>query len=132
MNPDLQAALACEDVRLEVSGSNTLVGVINAIVAPAFPLRIMKLCVYTRWCSGQGSFVQTTRILAQDDEHEISRTETNFTLHGQDQHATNVAVFGGLEFNSPGDYPIEVLLDNDLILRFNLRAAKIEAPNQLN
>ena len=54
VNPDLQAALACEDVRLEVSGSNTLVGVINAIMAPAFPLRIMKLCVYTRWCSGQG------------------------------------------------------------------------------
>ncbi|MDD5261456.1 MAG: hypothetical protein PHD76_06360 [Methylacidiphilales bacterium] len=130
MTPDLQAALVCEDVRLEVSGSNTLVGVLNAIVAPAYPLRIMKLCVYTRWCSGQGEFLQTTRILAQDDEQELSRTETRFTLRGQDLHATNVAVFGGLEFKEPGDYPIEILLDGDLVLRFNLRAVKMEPPNQ--
>jgi len=126
MTPDLQAALICEDVRLEVSGSNSLVGVLNAILAPSFPLRVIKLCVFTRWCSGQGGFRQTTRILSAEDESELSHTETKFALRDEDIHATNVAVFAGLEFKRPGDYPVEILLDDDLKLRFNLRVLQLE------
>jgi hypothetical protein len=125
MTPDLQAALICEDVRLEASGSHTLVGVINVIAAPAYPLRLIKLCVYTRWTNGQGSFVQGTRIL-NEEEKEIGHTETPFVLRNQDLHATNVAFFGGLEFQQPGDYSVEVLLDADLKQRFTLRAIKVE------
>jgi len=129
MTPDLQAALICEDVRLEASGANTLVGVINVIAAPAYPLRLIKLCVYTRWTNGNGSFIQGTRIL-NEEEKEIGRTETPFALRDQDLHATNVAFFGGLEFQQPGDYSIEILLDNDLKQRFTLRAIKVEQPPQ--
>lgn len=128
MTPDLQAALLCEDVRIEASGSNTLVGVLHAIVTPMLPVRIMKLCVFTRWCSGMGEFTQTTRILSEDESTELGRTETRFKLGNSDNHATNVAVFGGLEFKSSGDYPIEILLDGDLELRFNLRVVQIENP----
>jgi hypothetical protein len=129
MTPDLQAALVCEDVRLEVSGANTLVGVINVIVAPAYPLRVVKFFIYTRWANGQGSFKQTTRIL-NEEETEIGHIETPFVLRDQDLHATNLAMFGGLEFKKPGDYPVEILLDGDLQLRFNLRAIKVDQPQQ--
>jgi hypothetical protein len=126
MTPDLQAALLCEDVRIEASGSNTLVGVLHAIATPMLPVRIMKLCIFTRWCSGIGDFSQTTRILSEDERTELGRTETPFKLKNSDNHATNVAVFGGLEFSTVGDYPIEILLDGDLKLRFNLRVVQIE------
>jgi hypothetical protein len=129
MTPDLQAALICEDVRLEASGANTLVGVINIIAAPSYPLRIIKFFVYTRWASGQGSFKQTTRIL-NEEETEIGRIETPFVLREQNLHTTNLAVFGGLEFKKPGDYPVEILLDGDLQLRFNLRAIKVDPTQQ--
>ena len=127
MTPDLQAALICEDVRIEASGANTLVGVINVIAAPNYPLRVMKLCVYTRWTNGQGSFQQSTRIL-NEDETEIGRVETPFTLRGQDLHATNVAIFGGLEFPTPGDYAAEIYLDGDLQRRFTVRAMQMQQP----
>ncbi len=127
MTPDLQAALVCEDVRIEASGANTLVGVINVIAAPNYPLRVIKLCVYTRWTNGQGSFRQETRIL-NEEEKAIGHTVTPFTLRGQDLHATNVAFFGGLEFQKPGDYPVEILLDGDLELRFTIRAIEVEPP----
>ncbi|MDR2462572.1 MAG: hypothetical protein LBD30_02190 [Verrucomicrobiales bacterium] len=127
MSPDLQSALICEDVRLEASGANTLVGVINVIAAPQYPMRLIKLCVYSRWTNGQGSFKQTTRIL-NDDEREIGRVETPFMLRGQDLHATNVSFFGGLEFQKPGDYPVEILLDDDLELRFTVRAIQVQPP----
>ncbi|NJK93037.1 MAG: hypothetical protein HC904_15185 [Blastochloris sp.] len=128
MTPDLQAALLCEDVRIEASGSNTLVGVLHAIATPVLPVRVMKLCVFTRWCSGQGDFTQSTRILSEDEGSELGHTKTRFKLRDSDNHATNVAVFGGLEFSSEGDYPIEILLDGDLKLRFNLRVVQIQTP----
>ncbi|MDZ4789074.1 MAG: hypothetical protein SH807_09040 [Blastochloris sp.] len=130
MTPDLQAALLCEDVRIEASGSNTLVGVLHAIATPMLPVRVMKLCVFTRWCSGLGDFNQTTRILSEDETTELGRTETPFHLNDTDNHATNVAVFGGLEFNNVGDYPIEILLDGNLHLRFNLRVFLVQQTQQ--
>jgi hypothetical protein len=128
MTPDLQAALLCEDVRIEASGSNTLVGVLHAIATPVLPVRVIKLCVFTRWCYGQGEFTQTTRILSEDESMELGKTQTAFRLSDSDVQATNVAVFGGLEFATPGDYPIEILLNNDLKMRFNLRIVLIKQP----
>ena len=52
MIPDLQASFACEDVRLEASGSHSIVGIINFIGAPSLPIQVIKLCVWTRWSSG--------------------------------------------------------------------------------
>ncbi|MEM9399991.1 MAG: hypothetical protein AAF984_07255 [Verrucomicrobiota bacterium] len=119
--PDLQAALLCEDVRMEVSGSNSLIGVINVIGAPVMPIRILKLCVFTRWCCGLGKYNQKTRILHPKDEEEIASAEASFRLKNESNHATNVNVFGGLEFEHLGDYPIEIYLDGDLKLRFSLK-----------
>lgn len=119
MIPDLQAALVCEDVRFEVSGANTIVGVVNIVRAPQFPVRVMKLCIFTRWGSGQGRFTQTTRLLTPE-ETSLAQTETVFQLNNEERQATNIAVFGGIEFATPGHYPVEILLDGELTLRFAL------------
>lgn len=125
MIPDLQAALACEDVRMEVNGANTIVGVVNVITVPSVPFRIIKLCIYARWISGDGTFVQKTRILTPEDEKLVAETETVFKLAPENTHTTNIAIFTGLEFVQAGDYPIEIILDRDLKLRFLLRVIKI-------
>jgi hypothetical protein len=126
--PDLQAALVCEDVRLEASGSNTLVGVINVVATPAIPFRIIKLCVFTRWSNGEGQFLQSTRILTPSDETILATSDTRFQLDTPTNHATNVAFFGGLEFNEWGDYPIEILLDGDLVSRFTMKVVQVKQP----
>jgi hypothetical protein len=41
--PDLQAAVMCEDVRQEMGGGQTLVGVLNVVPAPVVPMGIFKL-----------------------------------------------------------------------------------------
>ena len=43
--PDLQAAVFCEDVRAEISGQQTLVGVSGVIPAHALPIGFFKLCL---------------------------------------------------------------------------------------
>src|SRR4029077_6645576 len=65
--PDLQAAVFCEDVRAEISGQQTLVGVFGVIPAHALPIGFFKLCLWTRWCGGAGQFVEKSLILACDD-----------------------------------------------------------------
>lgn len=121
MIPDLQASFACEDVRVEASGAHTIVGIINGIGAPALPVRLLKFCIWTRWCSGSGRFTQLTRILFPDEEKVLVHATTEFTLGDQDSHVTNVNIFAGLEFAESGIYHVEIVLDDELKLRYPLR-----------
>lgn len=121
MIPDLQASFVCEDVRVEASGAHTIVGIINGVTAPAIPFRVLKLCVWTRWTSGVGRFTQITRIVGPDEETEIAKATTLFILDNEDGHAINVNVFAGIEFKEEGAYHIEILLDDELRIRYPLR-----------
>lgn len=121
MIPDLQASFVCEDVRVEASGSHTIVGIINGIGAPSLPVRLLKFCVWTRWCSGSGRFTQLTKIVYPDEDKTLVHATTEFTLGDQDSHVTNVNIFAGLEFADEGIYHVEILLDDELKLRYPLR-----------
>src|SRR5271170_3201820 len=97
MIPDLQASFACEDVRVEASGAHSIVGIINFIGAPALPIQIIKLCIWTRWSSGVGEFVQVTRLVAPDEVTVLATAQTQFHLQHENSHTTNVNIFGGLQ-----------------------------------
>jgi hypothetical protein len=116
----LQATILCEDVRAEISGQQTLVGVISAIPAHVLPIGFIKLCLWTRWCGGEGQFVQQALILGSDDDRPIAQSEVRFALPEMDSHATNVHVFGGIQFLKHGIYHVEIRLDGELKLRFPL------------
>jgi hypothetical protein len=120
MIPDLQGSFTCEDVRVEAGGAHTVVGIINFIGAPTLPIRVLKLCVWTRWCSGVGKYRQLTRILAPDEETVVGVAETEFSLNNEESHTTNVNVFGGLEFAQAGSHHVEISLDGELKLRYPL------------
>ncbi len=122
--PDLQGSLVCEDVRMEAAGSQTLVGVVNAIFAPQLPVSAIKLCIWTRWCSGVGTFQQRTRILAPDESEALCENELQFHLANIEAHATNVNFFSGLQFREYGVYHAEVFLGDQLRLRYPLVVAQ--------
>lgn len=126
--PDLQATLLCEDVRAEISGQQTLVGVITAIPAPVMPVAFFKLCLWTRWCGGEGTFTQRSLILSSDDEKILAESRVEFTLNELDSHATNVHVFGGVKFEQFGVHQIEIHLDDELQLRFPLPVVRVAQP----
>jgi hypothetical protein len=121
MIPDLQASVACEDVRVEAGGAHTLVGVVNFIGAPSLPIQVLKLCVWTRWASGIGEFEQGTRLLGPDEETVLAAATTPFRLGHEDSHTTNVNIFAGIQFSQPGAHHVEILLDGELKLRFPVR-----------
>ena len=128
MIPDLQASFACEDVRVEASGAHTIVGIVNFIGAPSLPIQVIKLCVWTRWSSGVGQFEQVTRLVAPDEQTILATATTQFHLEHENSHTTNVNIFGGLQFKEEGSHHVEILLDDELKLRFPMRVVLLQPP----
>ncbi|HEY5704281.1 MAG TPA: hypothetical protein VIS96_01765 [Terrimicrobiaceae bacterium] len=126
--PDLQAAVFCEDVRTEISGQQTLIGVFGMIPAQVLPIGFLKLCLWTRWCGGTGSFMEKSLILGCDDEQVIAQSDLRFSLPGLDSYVTNVHVLGGVQFQQYGIYHVEIHLDDELEMRFPLPVVRVSQP----
>ncbi|HET9377606.1 MAG TPA: hypothetical protein VFO40_21720 [Chthoniobacterales bacterium] len=123
--PDLQASVICEDVRQEVNGMQTLVGIINLIPARMLPVALLKLCVWTRWCGGFGRFRQNARILGVDDQHVLAESQIDFELKELEGNVTNVNLFTGVQFQQYGLHHVEIMLDQELRLRYPLPVIQV-------
>lgn len=131
MIPDLQSCLLCDDVRQERNGKFMLIGLFDAIGAPQLPVRYPRLFMVTRWCSGEGTFTQQSKILKPDQTTPlVNGKEIPVRLPGPEATATSVEVLMNVSFDIPGTYWVEVNLDGDLKLRYPLRVSKIEQQQQ--
>src|SRR5438477_1821950 len=116
--PDLQCSLICEVIRQEVTGNFFLIGVINFIRVPQVPVVALKLSLFNRWTAGIGQFTESVRFVAPDQTTVLRKGEVKFALQDAALHATNVTVFGQVEFKAAGTYYIEVLVDDVMKLRY--------------
>ena len=128
--PDLQASLMCEDVKQEATGNLFLIGVINLIRVPQLPVVAGRLCVFNRWTAGIGQFTESVRLIAPDQTTVLRKGEVKFALKDAALHATNITVFGQLEFKTAGTYFVEVLVDDVMKLRYPVPVIHAPAPNQ--
>jgi hypothetical protein len=115
--PDLQASLLCEEVRQEANGNLFIIGVINFIRVPKLPIVAARLCVFNRWTSGLGQFVETTRLVAPDGMTALGKGESKFELRDPTAHTANVLAFVNVEFKIAGTYFLEVLVDDVMKIR---------------
>lgn len=118
--PDLQCSLVCEQVRQESNGNFFLIGVLNFVRVPQLPVTASQLMVFTRWTAGLGQFTETIRLMAPDQTTLLRKAETRFALQDPAIQATNVAVFGQVEFAAAGAYFVEVLVDDVMKIRYPL------------
>lgn len=125
--PDLQGCVLCEDVRCEINGMQTLVGVVNVVPAQALPINFIRLCIWSRWCSGSGKFRQRSRIVGTDEQQVLAQAEVEFALKEMEGHATNVHYFGGIQFQQFGLHHVEIFLEDELRLRFPLPVVRLVA-----
>ncbi len=133
MIPDLQSSLLCDDVRQERNGKFILIGLFDAIAAHSIPVRYPRLFMVTRWCGGEGEFIQKTRILKPDQSDVLVQgKEIPVNLPNAEATATNVEVFVNVSFESAGTHWVEILLDGDLKIRYPLRVNKVAHPDKGN
>src|SRR5689334_21124170 len=105
--PDLQCSLLCEEVRQEINGNFFLVGIVNFIRVPQVPITAFKLMVFNRWTAGLGQFTECVRLIAPDQTTVLRKSEVKFALQDAALHATNVSLFGQVEFKAAGVYFFE-------------------------
>ena len=129
MIPDLQSSLICDDVRQERNGKFMLIGLFDAIHTERFPTTFARLCLVTRWCSGQGTFTQHSRIMHPDQHTVLAEgKDVQVKLPSAEAAATSVEVFMNVVFPKPGTYWVEILLEGDLKIRYPLRANLLKRP----
>jgi hypothetical protein len=128
--PDLQASLLCEDVRQQADGNLFLIGVINFIRVPQMPVVAGRLLILNRWTAGIGQFVENVKLIAPDQTTVLRKGEMKFELRDAALHATNVMVFGQVEFKAAGTYYIEVLVDDVMKLRYPVPVILAPPQNQ--
>jgi hypothetical protein len=58
------------------------------------------------------------RLVAPDQVTVLRKGEVKFALQDANLHATNVTVFGQVEFKTAGTYYVEVLVDDVMKLRY--------------
>ncbi|MDD5199618.1 MAG: hypothetical protein PHC88_07415, partial [Terrimicrobiaceae bacterium] len=83
------------------------------------------LCLWSRWCGGEGTFIQRSLIISSENEQILAESRVEFRLNEFESHATNVHVFGGVKFDHFGLHHIEIHLDDELQLRFPLPVVQI-------
>src|SRR5882762_3725144 len=127
--PDLQCSLICEEIRQEVTGNFFLIGVINYIRVPQVPVVALKLSLFNRWTAGVGQFTESVRLIGPDQTTLLRKGEVKFVLQDAALHATNLTVFGQVEFKTAGTYFVEVLVDDVMKLRYPVPVI-VAPPNQ--
>ncbi len=128
--PDLQSSLFCEDVRQEANGNFIIIGVIGLIRVPKLPVGAAKLCVFNRWTAGVGEFIESTRLLAPDQTTVIKKGEVKFNLANASHNASNLTVFQNVQFEKPGNYSIEVSVDDVPQIRYTVPVQIVEPQKQ--
>ena len=128
--PDLQGCILCEEVRQEINGNFLLIGILGVITVPTLPVSAIRLCLFTRWCCGMGTFKHSYRIVLPDNVSVIASSQGEFQLPSVEDHVTQVTVFGNIQFQQAGIHWVEVYLNNELELRFPLPVRVVPPPPQ--
>jgi len=126
--PDLQATLMCEDIRQESSGNFILLGVMAFIRVPQLPITALKLCIFNRWTAGVGAFHEVVRLIGPDQTTVMRQGQVKFTLQDASHNATNLTVFGQVEFTTAGVYYVEVLIDDVMKIRAPIPVVLVPPP----
>jgi len=121
MIPDLQASVLCDDVRQERNGKFMLIGIFDGLAVAQVPTSFPRICLVNRWCCGQGSFTQRSRLMSPDGTSVICEGQAiPINLPDEHQIGTTVEVFVNVHFHTTGIHWIEVLLDQQLRMRYPL------------
>lgn len=113
IKPRLNYTLICDDVRQEMGGKFSLMGLFESIYANSFPALHHRFAVVNEWTGGRGEFVVKIRLLAPDREQVLSESESRLVLFNETQRHRDISVRYNTTFKVPGTYWVETLVDGE-------------------
>jgi hypothetical protein len=115
IKPKLSYTLLCDDVRQEMGGKFSLMGLFESISSYSFPALHHRFAIITEWSGGKGEFSVKIRLLAPDQEQVLSESDTKLSLLSETQRHRDISVRYNTTFRVPGTYWLEMLLDNERV-----------------
>jgi hypothetical protein len=113
--PSLTFTLFCDDVRQEMGGKISLMGIFENVYAGSFPAVHPRMATVNEWADGLGEFEATLRILSPDRKTVLRETVTRLKLVNARFKHRDISIHLNLEFKEPGTYWIENYLDGILV-----------------
>lgn len=115
MRPQLNFTLLCDDIRQELGGKISLMGIFENIYATSFPAIHPRLAIMNEWADGLGEFEATLRILSPDRKTVLRESVTRLKLADVRFKHRDISIHLNIEFREPGTYWIENYLDGILV-----------------
>ncbi len=113
IKPRLVYTLLCDDVRQELGGKFSLMGLFESISAGVFPATHHRFAIVNEWTGGRGEFTVSIRLLAPDREQVLSDTTSRFQLFNEAQRHRDISIRFNTTFKVPGTYWVELLIDGE-------------------
>jgi len=113
--PRLSYTILCDDVRQEMGGKFSLMGLFESIYANVFPAVHPRFAIVNEWIGGKGEFMSKMRLLTPDREQVISESESSISLFSETQRHRDISIRFNTTFAVPGTYWIETLLDGERV-----------------
>jgi hypothetical protein len=113
IKPRLKYTLLCDDVRQEMGGKFSLMGLFESIYSNTFPAVHPRFAIINEWTGGKGEFVSRIRVLAPDQKEVLSESDSTINLYNESQYHRDISVRFNSTFKVPGTYWIETLLDGE-------------------
>jgi hypothetical protein len=127
MKPKLQFSTLCDNATRGDEGKINILGIFETIGATRFPMQQTKFSIVNCWCGAKGSFSEQVRIIQNNTNETIKQSKTTtVALQGGAHTHTTVNQFTNTLFEEPGEYAIEVLLDNENSLTYPLTVNLIQ------
>jgi hypothetical protein len=115
IEPRLSYTLLCDDVRQEMGGKFSLMGLFESISSHSFPALHHRFAIMNEWTGGKGDFTIRIRLLTPDQEQVLSESETKLSLFSETQRHRDISIRYNTSFKVPGTYWIETLLDGERV-----------------
>ena len=131
IKPMLSYTLLCDDVRQELGGKFSLMGLFESIYSGSFPAIHPRFAIVNEWTGGKGEFLAKIRLLGPDKEQILSESESRLVLYAETQRHRDIAVRFNTTFPTPGTYWLEILLDNERIILVSLAVQQAGQQQQM-
>lgn len=126
--PRLLASLLCEDAASSVAlgdGRVSLQRVYFVLYADAFPAAYDRLTVVNFWFGGEGTYQEAVRIVAPDGETYLAEGNSELSIPADPVTMTQMYYFPTLALPEPGEYTVEILLDDAVVHTHTLRVVDV-------
>lgn len=126
MKPALNFTIICDDVRQEIGGKISLMGLFENIYASKFPAVHPRIAVISEWSDGIGEFAVKMMLLSPDRKAVIRETSSRIKLSGVNFRHRDISVHLNLEFKTAGTYWIENYLDGERLNSIPLKVVHVK------